>query len=297
MQGLQAELKQELARVHDKNMLTVILGAWLIFFSVDNMSTTKDIEGGNIYYSVPVTSKADSLSYFHERPVSVHPFSEFQYKNIVHQAYDYSCGSAALTTVLNFYLGRDFREQQIMDGLLRYGEYDKIVQRRGFSLLDMKRLVTALGHPSGGYRGTFEDLKALDHPAIVPIHYAGFKHFVVVKKYKDGRVFVADPALGNISFPEERFKSIWDNNVMFIVFPNGFKPHSQLELTEDDLRFVDDKTINLLAFTSIQDFPQKHQQAADGAGTLQRVFNSDTTSSNQVPILNVQLRQYYNLGR
>ena len=230
--------------------------------------------------------------YLHERPVSVKPLSQFIYKNVVHQAYDYSCGSAALTTVLNFYLGRDFREQQIMNGLLRYGEYDKIVQRRGFSLLDMKRLVTALGHPSGGYKGTFNDLMTLDHPAIVPIRYAGFKHFVVVKKYKDHRVFVADPSMGNISFTEENFKAIWDNNVMFIIFPNGFKPHSQLELTDDDMRFVDDQTVNSLAFATIQDFPLKYQHSADEAGATVRVFNSDTTDPAQ-PIVNVSQRQYY----
>lgn len=274
-------------------MFTVILGAWLIFFAVDESSESKDIEGGTVYYTTPLSSKNDFPMSLHERPVAVKPVSEFQYKNIVHQAYDYSCGSAALTTVLNYYLGRDFREQQIMEGLLRYGEYDKIVQRRGFSLLDMKRLVTALGHPSGGYRGTFDDLKKLDHPAIVPIHYAGFKHFVVVKKYKDGRVFVADPALGNISFPEERFKEIWDNPVMFIVFPNGFKPHSQLELAESDMRFVDDQTINQLAFAEIQDFQLRAEHTADRAGTLMRVFNSDKATSGESPIINVEERTYF----
>lgn len=36
-----------------------------------------------------------------------------------------------------------------MEGLLRYGEADKIVQRRGFSLLDMKRYAAALGYKIG----------------------------------------------------------------------------------------------------------------------------------------------------
>lgn len=277
-------------------MYVVILGVWLMFFSVNEMSDIKDVQGGDIYYTTPVSGNYQNLVGLHERPVNVKPLSQFIYKNVVHQAYDYSCGSAALTTVLNFYLGRDFREQQIMNGLLRYGEYDKIVQRRGFSLLDMKRLVSALGHPSGGYKGTFEDLMALDHPAIVPIRYAGFKHFVVVKKYKDHRVFVADPSLGNISFTEENFKSIWDNNVMFIIFPNGFKPHSQLELTDDDMRFVDDQTINELAFASIKDFQVKYDHNADEAGTTERVFNSDTTNPT-VPIVDISQRQYYELGR
>ncbi|PWF32682.1 peptidase, partial [Yersinia pestis] len=90
----------------------------------------------------------------------------------VRQAYDYSCGSAALTTLLNGYVGTQLDEQQVMSGLMKFGETDKIVERRSFSLLDMKRFVSALGLESGGYRGEFKDLVNQDQPAIVPISYA-----------------------------------------------------------------------------------------------------------------------------
>ncbi|MEG6939493.1 peptidase C39, partial [Pseudomonas aeruginosa] len=80
------------------------------------------------------------------------------------QAYYYSCGSAALTTLLDYYLWRNLEERQVMEGLLRDGEADKIVQRRGFSLLDMKRYAVALGYKSGGFRAEFSDLYALEHP-------------------------------------------------------------------------------------------------------------------------------------
>lgn len=274
-------------------MFTVFFGAALIYFFADESFEVKEPERSSVYYSYALDSRQNSRALMMERPVTVRPLAEQQFKNIVHQAFDYSCGSAALTTVLNGYLGRQFQERQIMDGLLKYGETDKIVQRRGFSLLDMKRLVTALGHPSGGYKGTFDDLKKLDHPAIVPIHYGGFKHFVVVKKYKDGRVFVADPALGNISFPEERFKDIWENNVMFIVFPNGFKPHSQLELTESDMRFVDDQTVNEVAFREVFHFVKQDEEMADRAATLQRVLDSDPKSSTYNQTISVPLRTYF----
>lgn len=274
-------------------MFTVALGAALMYFAAIETFEVEDKAPGSVYYNFPVDSRQASAFSVAERPIVVKPLAEQQFKNIVHQAYDYSCGSAALTTVLNGYLGRQFSERQVMDGLLKFGETEKIVQRRGFSLLDMKRLTTALGHPSGGYKGKFDDLKKLDHPAIVPIHYGGFKHFVVVKKYKEGRVFVADPALGNISFPEERFKQIWDNNVMFIVFPNGFKPQSQLELTEADMRFVDDQTITRLAFEEIPVWVKGLEENADYASTLQRVFNADTESKTFDQPINVPLRTYY----
>jgi predicted double-glycine peptidase len=140
-----------------------------------------------------------------------------------------------------------------MEGLLKYGEADKIVQRRGFSLLDMKRYAAALGYRSGGFRAEFSDLDSLEHPALVPIHYGGFKHFVVVRDVYNDHVFVADPALGNISFTRSRFEAIWDQNVLFVIYPSGQEPKNALALKEQDLRLVDDRTVSLLAF---REFPE-----------------------------------------
>ena len=215
---------------------------------VHELAIVNDRQPGDTIVRVAV-----SEDYQQDQLVNVEPLSVKRFKNVVRQAYDYSCGSAALTTLLDYYLGRNFQERQVMEGLLRFGETERIIQRRGFSLLDMKRLVTALGHPSGGFKAEEEDLVALDHPAIAPIHYAGFKHFIVIRAVYEGRVYVADPALGNISFTLPRFLEIWDNNVLFIVFPNGHKPATGLELHEEDMRFVSDY---IIAENTFREFPE-----------------------------------------
>ncbi len=190
---------------------------------------------------------------------TIEPLTELRFNNVVRQAYDYSCGSAALTTLLDFYLGRNFQERQVMEGLLQFGDTEKIAERRGFSLLDMKKLVTALGHPSGGFRAAKEDLINLDHPAIAPIEYAGFKHFIVIRGVKNGHVYVADPSLGNISFTMTRFLEVWDRNVLFIVFPNGHKPVGGLEIRNEDLRVIDERTFTKMAYRDFRDFfPSDH---------------------------------------
>ena len=267
-------------------MLTSMLGVALIYFAANESVVVEPPEKGVIYYEHPTGDGP-----LRERGLPVKPVSEFRYHNITRQAYDYSCGSAALTTVLNQYLGRQFQERQIMEGLLRFGETDKIVQRRGFSLLDMKRLATALGHPSGGFKAELKDIKTLDHPAIVPIAYGGFRHFVVLKKYKDGHIFVADPALGNISFTESKFLEIWDQNVLFIVFPNGFEPQDGLELTDYDMRLVDERTINQLAFQEFQVFTNVIENWADKASTLRRVLIEEEDGTERV--INVPTRTYF----
>ena len=267
-------------------MFVVLAGAILMFVAVNQITEVKERPVGIIDYQHPT-----KLGGVAEPNVLVTPDSVVKYHGIVRQAYDYSCGSAALTTLLNGYLGRQFNERQIMEGLLRFGETDKIVERRGFSLLDMKRLVTALGHPSGGFRAKTRDLVVLDHPAIAPIGYGGFKHFVVVKGYQDGRVYVADPALGNISFTIERFEEVWLDNVLFIVFPNGFEPQKDLEIAESDLRHIDDRTIRRISMMQPQPFLPGREAEADRAATLTPVYVEK--EGGGLEIINVPLRTYF----
>lgn len=233
-------------------MLLVLAGSILTFAMVQEATEVEPFDPGTII----IQQNVDPTPVHLRSDIRVEPLVEQKFRNIVRQAYDYSCGSAALTTVLNFYLGRNLSERQVMEGLLHYGESERIVERRAFSMLDMKRLVTALGYPSGGFRATLDDLMELDHPAIVPIQHAGFKHFVVLRTIRDGRVYLADPAVGNISFTLDQFEEKWRDNVLFIVFPGSDKPLDNLELNEEDLRFVDDQTMTLLA---LQQMPVFHE--------------------------------------
>lgn len=267
-------------------MLVSILGVALIFFAANQVAIVEDRPRDHVF--LEHHTKQGPLE---ERGVAVKPVSEFRYRNLTRQAYDYSCGSAAMTTVLNQYLGRHFEERQIMEGLLRFGETERIVERRGFSLLDMRRLATALGHPSGGFRAEMKDLRTLEHPAIVPIHYGGFKHFVVLREWRDGRLYVADPALGNITFTETKFEQVWDQNVLFIIFPNGHEVQDGLKLTDHDLRWIDERTVNRIAFQEFPIFTRNIEQWADKASTLQRVLIREDDGTER--IINVPTRTYY----
>ncbi|MDN5491427.1 MAG: C39 family peptidase, partial [Acinetobacter sp.] len=232
-----------------------------------------------IYYTELADSRDKSFTRNHREMVHVKPALENQFRGIVRQGYDYSCGSAALTTLLNGYVGTNLTEQQTMEGLLRFGEYNRIIERRSFSLLDMKRFVAAIGYESGGYRGEFTDLINQNQPVIVPISYAGFKHFVVFKAYKDGRVYVADPALGNISFDQERFKQIWENNTLFVINAPKDQQRNLLALQDADMRHVEDATINRYALVETQYSTDYINKLADRASTMRKVIDQDTKSA------------------
>lgn len=270
--------------------MVLVTTASLLFLNM--LHQFKEIEPqpqGIVYLDV----QQESGTYLIDQTAIVEPLSEVRYRNIVRQAYDYSCGSAALTTVLQHYLGRNFQERQVMEGLLHYGENERIVERRGFSMLDMKRLVTALGFPAGGFKAELQDLIELDHPAIVPIHYSGFKHFVVVRTVKDGRVFLADPSKGNISFTLERFKEAWDQNVLFVVFPGNTKPLDGLELRDEDLRFIDDQTLSLQAFQTIPDYGDMEQYRIQNLLESEKNNSPDEAESTGAEISNTTKLLHY----
>jgi uncharacterized protein len=131
---------------------------------------------------------------------TVTPLEDLNKHNVTKQTYDYSCGSAALATLLNFHLGEKFDERQVIQGLLRYGDSEKIAQRRAFSLLDMKRFVAVLGYKGVGYKAAYDDLSTLEQPCILPIKLFGYRHFAVFRGIYKDHVFLADPWRGNISF-------------------------------------------------------------------------------------------------
>lgn len=274
-------------------MLEIALGSALMYYAAKEALDIKKQPNGAVHYTEVLDSRNDSFVRMHREAVEVKPALLDQFQGIVRQAYDYSCGSAALTTLLNGYVGTQLDEQQVMSGLMKFGETDKIVERRSFSLLDMKRFVSALGLESGGYRGEFKDLVNQDQPAIVPISYAGFKHFVVYKGYKNGRVYVADPALGNISFEERRFQNIWENNTLFLInVPEQYRKNF-LALKESDMRHVEDATINRYALVDMQ-YPQFYMdKIADKASTIRMDRNRNTESEQFGEYQHNFLRLYY----
>jgi len=179
------------------------------------------------------------------------PGEEFAQRNLIMQQFDYSCGSAALATLLNYHLGEQFTERQVIEGLFAHGNIERIRQRRAFSFLDMKRFVDALGYHGAGYTAELENLKTLDVPAILPITINGYEHFVVFRGIHDNRVFLADPWLGHTTYPIGVFEDLWTRQVLFMAEPGDRPTRSLLALTENDMRYIDENRVLWTLFPSI----------------------------------------------
>lgn len=172
---------------------------------------------------VAVASHATALG---GSPPTIKSMLEMRREGVVVQQWDLSCGAAALATLLNYQHDDPVTEREIASGLIARGEYlanPQIVRyRQGFSFLDLKRYVEARGYLGAGYgRLTLEQLEALA-PAITPVDFNGYRHFVIFRGVRGNRVLLADPAYGNRTMPVRRFIREWIDDaalgrVAFIV--------------------------------------------------------------------------------
>lgn len=141
---------------------------------------------------------------------------EARYQSTIRQQYDFSCGSAAAATLLTYQYGYRVGEAEVFTGMFAAGDQAKI-RREGFSLLDIRRYLASQGYTADGFELPLHKLQEEGLPAIVMLNDRGYRHFVVVKGLRNGRVLVSDPARGTRVLPQSRFEALWDNRVLFVI--------------------------------------------------------------------------------
>lgn len=144
---------------------------------------------------------------------------EARFKKVVKQQYDFSCGAAAVATMLTYHYERPTNEAEVFSAMFTTGNQEKI-RKEGFSLLDMKTYLESKGYKANGYRVSLDKLTSAKIPAIVLVNIRGYLHFVVVKGVTKDRVLVADPAFGNKVYPRETFERMWQKIVFVILNDN-----------------------------------------------------------------------------
>ena len=150
-------------------------------------------------YSLPVTSMKAA-----------------RFRAMIRQQYDFSCGSAALSTLLTYHYGFKVTEETVFVAMFEMGDQPKI-RRDGFSMFDMKRYLENQGFQADGFEAPLEKLESAGIPAIVLINDNGYNHFVVVKGIRDGRVLIGDPSGGTRAMPQAAFERLWTNGILFVI--------------------------------------------------------------------------------
>jgi len=135
---------------------------------------------------------------------------------VVRQEHDFSCGSAAVATLLTFHYDRPTTERTAFEAMYTIGDQEKI-KREGFSLLEMKTYLESLGYRADGFRVPLDKVARVGVPVIVLIETRGYKHFVVIKGLREGRVLVGDPARGVEVMTQADFEQLWKDGIVFAI--------------------------------------------------------------------------------
>ncbi len=154
-----------------------------------------------------------------------HTLKELRDQNIVKQQLDYSCGAAALATLISGYYGENTSEKELLDLLnARLSNMsDKEKSRKklnGFSLLDLKLVAQQKGYKAAGFKLTVDQLKQLSAPVIVFVRPMGYHHFAVLRGISDDRVYLADPGRGNLRMSIARFEEEY-GGIIFVLGKQG----------------------------------------------------------------------------
>jgi hypothetical protein len=125
--------------------------------------------------------------------------------------------------LLTYDLGDPVTERQVATAMLHRTDPIKVRTRGGFSLLNMQEFAQARGYEADGYgEMTLQDLQSM-LPAIVPVQFHGYDHFIVVRGIREDEVFFADPAYGRRSISIAKFEQAWKTKIAFVIAPNEKK--------------------------------------------------------------------------
>ena len=132
---------------------------------------------------------------------------------VVMQMEALECGAASLTMVMAYY-DKWITLEQVRE--------DCDVSRDGAKAGNIARAARAYGFNATGYRFEPDQLKAnAKFPCIV--HWE-FNHFIVLCGFKNGKVYINDPARGNIVITEKEFDEGFTGVCIIITPGEGFEP-------------------------------------------------------------------------
>lgn len=170
--------------------------------------------------TLPCQSQADTLDLAGlsgaRYVLQVSSLKQARFQSTTRQQFDFSCGSAALATLLTHHYGYPVSEQSVFEEMFARGDQEKI-RKEGFSLLDMKNYLNAHKFQGDGFELPLDKLLESGLPAIVLISEKTYQHFVVIKGMRDGRILLGDPSSGTRAISRSHFEKLWVNRLLFVI--------------------------------------------------------------------------------
>ncbi|MCD6259819.1 MAG: C39 family peptidase [Helicobacteraceae bacterium] len=176
---------------------------------------------------------------------------EFKNDKLTRQRYDYSCGSAALSTLLSYYYDANVSELMILESVLEAkgikeepSELENQKGLNGLSFYELSQYASAQGFKAIGIALSMQELKKLQIPAIVFVKIRKQEHFTVLKKMDERYAYLADPSFGNIRVNHAKFEE------MFFTYGKNENQGKILAI------LTKDGTAGIQDFKAIEPFPK-----------------------------------------
>ncbi|MDR0437304.1 MAG: peptidase domain-containing ABC transporter [Bacteroidales bacterium] len=142
-------------------------------------------------------------------------------KFFVRQHGQASCGIACLAMIAKYYGGNIPQEKLISTSGTSV---------TGTTLLGLYQAANTIGLKAEGFEAEINDLKSLEHPAI--LHFTlpdGLEHYVVCFGYQNGAFLIGDPAKKMIKMSEQEVSALWKNKKLLLI------QSTEQFRTEDDI--------------------------------------------------------------
>ncbi|WP_144012309.1 cysteine peptidase family C39 domain-containing protein [Deinococcus sp. LM3] len=148
-------------------------------------------------------------------------YRTLRYASVVGQTSDFTCGPAALATLLTHYYGRPVAEQTLTERSVADMQARGKEVVEGITLLSLRNALGSESISSAGYKLTLEQLRvvlAQGLPVVANVVYPK-GHYYLVLAVDDQNVLLADPSWGVRSQPIRNFLNAW-NGVVLIPEPS-----------------------------------------------------------------------------
>lgn len=164
-----------------------------------------------------------------------------RFQHVFRQSSAYTCGPAALASLIAFYFGDDATEAEITllaeqsDG--QRGETSG--ERRGLSMLALKKAAEIKGYAAVGYRMTWDHVVAFLQRGAAPllIHLPGPQpHYALLVALYDDFVFVADPSLGETIMHKDELLRKWEGIALYVTGDEAAMNRSQQRMATKTLQ-------------------------------------------------------------
>ena len=131
-------------------------------------------------------------------------YRKLRYEGVIGQPDWYSCGPAAVATLLTYYYGIPTAEAEALELAEGFMRETGLEPGRGINALALKKTLEAKGIPTKGYRvkpGALRDYFARGGLPVIVHLTKPQKHFVVAVGMVEDQIVLADPSWGRSIIP------------------------------------------------------------------------------------------------